>query len=329
MTHTHNWPVYGHDWAVEYLQKGLANERVRHAYLITGTSALGKSTLAHVFALALNCLADERRPCMQCRACKKIISGNHTDVMYAELENDRLKIGVIRAMSSWLAMKPYEGRYRVAVLPDFDKADPRAQDALLKTLEEPPPHAVLILQSTSLESILSTITSRSQIIHLRPVSAPVIQDVLTTIYQADPTTARQIARFSGGRIGWAIQALQTPDLLDQRAADLDLLEQIVRSPRVERFQLAKDLSKDKTALAPRLELWLTYWRDVLLFLEGTAVPVANIDREVQIQQLAYDMDADDVQQAIYATRRLLNTLHTNLTVQLALETLFLDYPGLD
>lgn len=317
---SNSWGIHGHDWAVEYLQRGMQNNRIRHAYLFTGTTSIGKNTLAHAFAVALNC-QDER-----CR--KLIMNGNHPDMLYSETDprTGTLKIESIRSVMSRIAMKPYEGRYRIAIFQDFDHAQPRAQDALLKTLEEPPPYAIIMLLAESTESLLSTITSRVQTIYLRPVEATVIRDTLMQHYDTDEETATLLGRFSGGRIGWAIQAAQDPAILEQRTIALDLLEQIIRADRIERFQMADDLSKDKLALAPLIDLWMTYWRDLLLIIEGSPVKICNIDRQANIEQFAYQVMGEDVLKALRATQTFQRQLGISLNLRLALEVLFLDYP---
>jgi DNA polymerase-3 subunit delta' len=326
---SHLWPVYGHDWAVEHLRKGMANGRIRHAYLIVGPESVGKNALAHALAQALNCTG-EHSPCGQCRSCRLIASGNHPDLLYSELDPGTgvLRIEEVRSVTGRIALKPYEARYRIAIFRDFDHAQPRAQDALLKTLEEPPPAAVLILLAPTTEALLATITSRSQVISLRLVPAETICDILIERWNADPQQAALLARLSGGRIGWAIRALEDPSLLDQRQQALDLLEQALSQNRGGRFALAEDLSKDKLALAPLLELWQTYWRDVLLLAEGSKVSPANIDREDSLRQLARAISPQDALAALRATRETLHNLVYNLNLRLALEVMFLDYPGL-
>jgi DNA polymerase-3 subunit delta' len=328
----HHWPVLGHDWAVDYLRKGMRNDRIRHAYLLAGTPSIGKMALARSFAMALNCTLDDPalRPCGSCRNCKRILNSSHMDVIYSSTDetSGQMKIDTVRSITSQIAMKPYEGRYRVAILDDFDRAQPRAQDALLKTLEEPPPYAVLILIATALEPILPTITSRSQVVYLRPVAAHIIQAKLQDQYGLSEDDARLLARFSGGRIGWAIQAAQNPELLAQRQTALDLLEQVLQSNRAGRFDLANDLSRDKLALAMLLELWQTYWRDLLLQSQGASVRLANVDREVNLQQMTYAFTSEDVLRALKATRDLIQTLSYNINIRLALESTFLEYPGL-
>ncbi|MCA9325731.1 MAG: DNA polymerase III subunit delta' [Anaerolineae bacterium] len=328
----HHWPVYGHDWAVQHLRKGIANGRIRHAYLIVGTESIGKEMLARSLAMALNCTNHEEsaRPCGECRSCKLISSGNHPDMVYSELDANTgaLKIEEVRAVCQRLALKPYEARYRVAIFRDFDRARPQAQDALLKTLEEPPPQALLILLAPSTESLLATITSRSQIIYLRPLPTETIRQALLQDKGLPADYSELLARLSGGRMGWALRAAADPAILEQRTAALDLLEQLLTLNRAQRFEIAEDLSKDKLALYPLLELWQTYWRDVLLLCQSSAHIPANTDRVVSIQQLAATLSVDEALKAIQATRTLHHNLSTNLNLRLALEVMFLDFPGL-
>jgi len=327
-----HWRVYGHDWAVEQLHRSLIHQRIRHAYLIVGAESVGKETLARAFAMALNCQHEDvtQRPCYECRICRQILSGNHADVLYSQADPNSgiLRIEEVRLMTGRIALKPFDARYRVAIFRDFDRAQPRAQDALLKTLEEPPPHAVLVLLAGSQEAILPTITSRSQIIHLRPAARNDIQQVLTDNYAAGSAQAELIARLSGGRVGWAIRSLEDESALEQRSNALDLLEEILSKPRVGRFALAEDLSKEKLALIPLLELWQSYWRDLLLVITGSGVDLMHADREAHVQQLAVMVSETETLIALRATQTLLNTLKTNANVRLALEIMLLDYPGL-
>lgn len=328
----HQWPVYGHDWAVEHLRKSIANARIRHAYLIVGSESIGKETLARSLAMTLNCTHEDEltRPCGQCSSCKRIASGNHPDIIYSELDGSTgaLKIEEIRNITGKIALKPYEARYRIAILRDFDHARPQAQDALLKTLEEPPPQAMLILIAPSTDSLLPTITSRSQVIHLRPLATESIHDILVSEKAVPPDEADLLARLSGGRMGWVIQVLADPSILEQRTAALDLLESIIVMNRAKRFEIAEDLAKDKLALYPLLELWQSYWRDVLLLTQGTGDNPANIDRRESLEKIAQSTSADEALTAIQATRTLISNMSTNLNLRLAIEVMFLDYPGL-
>lgn len=331
-TSIQHWPVFGHDWAVDHLRKSIANGRIRHGYLITGTESVGKHTLAHALAMALNCTHPDgsSRPCGECRSCKLIQSGNHPDIVYSELDPNTgaLKIEEIRSVTQRIALKPFEARYRVAIFRDFDHARPQSQDALLKTLEEPPPNALLILLAQSPESLLSTITSRAQVINLHPVPSELIQDALLHHYQVQSEQAHLLARLSGGRMGWAIRALHDSAALEHREQALNLLEECLASNRGKRFEMAEGLGKDKLALAPLLELWQSYWRDALLMIEGSQIPPRNEDRIDALVHLVSRVTPEEVLTALTATREMMSLLSLNVNTRLALEVMFLAYPGL-
>lgn len=330
----HNWPVYGHDWAVNHLRKGIAHSRTRHAYLITGVDNIGKRTLAYSLAMALNApLAGEPGNIdHDHRAARNIRGGAHPDIVLSERDEKTgaLKIDAVRALTSKLALKPYEAAYRVAILDDFQFARPQAQDALLKTLEEPAATSVLLVLANTTDGILPTITSRCQVLHLRPLSVATTRAVLEDHYHVPPPDADLIARVSGGRVGWAIQAAApASDLMATRAAALNALEDALRMNRAGRFAVAEELGKDKLAALPVLDLWVTYWRDVTVKATGAALPVTNIDREDTLVALAGNVPAEAATRALLATREARTTLQrTNANPRLVLEVMFLDYPGL-
>jgi len=330
-TFTHHWQIYGHDWAVAHLQQSMAHERIRHGYLFVGPESVGKETLARQFAMALNCTNPDHRPCGECSPCRRIASGNHPDVLYTQRDSETspLKIEELRLMMHKLSLKPFETRYRIAIFRDFDTAQPRAQDALLKTLEEPAPHAILILLASSLESILPTITSRSQVIHLRPAAVQTVYNTLTDLYSADEDQARLLAHLSAGRMGWAISALSNPEVLGQRAQAFDLLTGLLAKNRVERFKLSDDLSKDKAALIMLLEVWLSFWRDAYLLAENTGLEPTNIDQTETLNALTGQLTGTEAAAALTATRKTIGLLaDTNANARLALDVLLLDYPGI-
>lgn len=328
---SHNWHVYGHDWAVDYLRKGLRHGRTRQAYLFTGTASIGKTTLAHAFASALNCshTDKEARPCGECRSCRLMNSGNHPDMIYSELDSTTgsLKIETLRDIMRRLSLKPYDARHRIAILANFEKARGQAQDAILKTLEEPPPFAIIILLANSTENTLATIQSRCQVVYLRPVASDVIRDTLIERFGSDPEKAAVLARLSGGRMGWAISAAQDEAVLDQRGKALELLEGVLQNTRKDRFKLAEDLSKDKLALRPLLELWQTYWRDLLLMTLNSPVKPVNVDRLTQLERFSRRLDSAGVERALKTTQEAMRLLDTNANVRLLLEVLMLDYPA--
>ena len=176
-TSADNWQIIGHEWAVDFLRRALMNGRQRHAYLVTGSPSLGKMKLALAFAMALNCQHEQlsQRPCYLCRSCTAIERGNDPDVIVAGGDAP-LKIDEIRNVSRLLALKPYGGRYRIAIFDDFHLVAPLAQDALLKTLEEPAAHAIIILLATSTERVSANDTQPRSTYPFAPDSAAIGQD---------------------------------------------------------------------------------------------------------------------------------------------------------
>jgi len=329
------WGIIGHDWAADMLRRSLLNRRQRHAYLITGAPSLGKRALALAFAKALNCEDDKiaGRPCGACRSCRAISRGHDPDLIIAKGDNGApLKIEAIRDVARLLALKPYSARYRIAIFEDFDLVAPQAQDALLKTLEEPAAQAIMILLASSPERVLPTIRSRAQAIPLRPAPLQLIKAALVA-RGCDEDRADLVARLSSGRIGWALNAMQDDELLAFRREMLDELREIVAGKRLVRIKAAERLSqrvgKDKAALRDILEIWLTFWRDVLLQSHDCPVKPCNSDRADEIRSLAARSSAREAHGALVATRRTMEALATNANLRLALDALLLEYPGLE
>lgn len=337
LTRFPQWDTYGHDWAVDYLRKGLAHQRTRHAYLFIGADNIGKTHLALAFARALNCTEEDAslRPCGRCDACTRLKKGNFADLLRSENDekSGQLKIDAIRDVIRLLALKPFNARYRIGLFLDFDHAQARAQDALLKTLEEPAPHALLFLVAESLDGIMPTITSRCQVIPLRPVPLELVERVLLS-HGASMERARLLARLSAGRLGWALTALAEPKLLEQRSAYLDSLHALLGQSRRYRFEVAEEIAKvanrDKPSVRLMLEAWQSYWRDVLLVLHQQSEHLCNVDKQAEVRQVAQQLSPQTAYQALQATRKILGeTLQTNANARLMFEALFLDYPRLN
>jgi DNA polymerase-3 subunit delta' len=324
--YTPNWPIVGHHWAIEHITRSLNHDRVRHAYLITGPASIGKTTFARAFAQAVNCLDDQNRPCGVCRACTLIAHDGYADVSIIEPDGGTFKIEQIRDMQHMLSLRPVEARYRVAILRRFNEAKGPAMDALLKTLEEPPPYVILLLTADTTANLLSTIKSRCQPINLRPLPAPLIRQALEDLYDVETDRAVLLSQLSGGRMGWALRAVQDESVLAQRGELLDMLEKALGQSRVARFALADSLSKDKDMLSVTLDLWQTYWRDVLLLIHSTVTSISNRDRRHALEQIARTVSVEDVQRTLAAIDRTARYINQNVNARLALEVLMLDLP---
>lgn len=320
------WPVVGHDWAVDLLRRAISAGHLPHALLITGSPNVGKGTLARSLAQQLLCTAHQS-PCGACRACRLVASGNHPDLRWLEPEGTSLKIAQVRELTRRLALAPVEGPWIIAVLDRFESATPGAANALLKTLEEPPPSVILVLLAQQAEALLPTIVSRCQVIALRPVARSTVEQALITRWGVAPDKARLLSQVCGGRLGWAISASTTSHYLEHRNQKLDDLVRLLQSNRGARFAYAESLARQTPdAILESLELWTGWWRDVLLLTSHSSVPVTNVDRQAELARVAELCDTTSTQTALSALQATAKQLAQNANARLALEILFLSLP---
>jgi DNA polymerase-3 subunit delta' len=325
-----NWDMLGHEWAVAMLKEHIVHGSYRHAYLFSGPQGIGRRTLALRFSQALNCPEPiaPGEPCRSCRTCQQIENMQHPDlsVLQADRIGGILRVEQVRELQRSLSLAPYQSRYRIAILLRFEEANPSASNALLKTLEEPPPHVVLILTTESGERLLPTIVSRCEMLRLRPLKLETVQQGLQAQWQIPEQQARLLAHLSGGRIGYALSLYQQPEIMQQRQEVLDAHNRLLSANRVQRFVYAENLASDKERFRQVLEIWQSLWRDVFLQSSGSAAPLANLDRSQDIEALSTRLEAGDASQMVSLLQRHINLLDTNVNARLAAEVLMLDLP---
>jgi DNA polymerase-3 subunit delta' len=340
-----NWNMIGHEWAIDFLRRSIARGQVAHAYLLSGPAGVGKALLALRLAQALNCETGGPDPCLACRSCKRIERSNHPDVRVAgmasqaagvkpeeALRQKELKIDTIREWQADINLRPYEGRRRVFILHDAERLTDAASNAMLKTLEEPPPYATLILVANTAGDLLPTIVSRCQPLKLRPIPRAAITAALRERYQLIERDADLIAAWSGGRVGWALRMVDSPDDLAAHQAQLDALLELHEQPRAASFRWAEERAKEyrggeQAAVFGALELWQSWWRDVMLAAAGCPEQIAHIDRAEQIAQAARRYPIADIHAFITRLDVTAKQLRENVNPQLALENALLHLPS--
>lgn len=323
-----HWGVVGHEWAVGVLRRAANSGNISHAYLLTGPPDVGKTTLALALAATLLCQGEGEPPCGACRACRLIASGNHPDLHVIESEQPgaRLKIEQVRELQRQLALTPVEGRWRVVILRRFEEATTSAANALLKTLEEPPSYVVLAVLANDADRLLPTILSRCQQVPLRPLPTSIVQQSLVERWRVQPEQATLLAHLSGGRLGWAVRALNDEKALQRRAKRLDALHQLVGASTVERFRYAEKMARDSVATQETLDLWIGWWRDVMLLAADADAPLTNVDRQEVLRDHARRFGVERSGAMVMALRSASDRLKRNANTRLTLEVLMLDLP---
>ncbi|MGD9711788.1 MAG: ATP-binding protein [Thermomicrobiales bacterium] len=334
----HAWPVCGHTRAISLLSGEIRDRSVRHAYVITGQNSVGKRTLASCFASSLVCpgAADAGIACGECDDCRRADRGIHPDIQHFSLESqglqakertssDHLTIDTVREVASVSAYRAYSSNYRVIILDDAQSLTQIAQEALLKTLEEPPPQLVLVLLADQAESLLPTIRSRCEHIALAPVPVAEIAGCLLDAGHS-PETAQQLAVLSRGLPGWAFRAANEPELRDEREQTqhrvhawvaADPFARVVRA-----FELAGDFAKSREAVFAELDAVAHYWRAVMMNAAGAS---AESETSVRMPNGTSGVLESSLR-ALIAVIECVSDLNRNVRPRLALEAMVMQWP---
>jgi DNA polymerase-3 subunit delta' len=331
-----NWGMLGHAWAVDMLKHQLLGEDLRHAYLITGAPGIGRRTLALRFVQALNCQSplEPGEPCLSCRICQQIERQQYADmsVVQAEQEGKEIKIDQVRSLQHSLSLAPYESSYRVALLLGFHNANANAQNAMLKTLEEAPSRAILLVTSDSLEGLLPTIVSRCEVLRLRPLPMEQIAGYLQETHKLDRDRAMVLAHLAEGRPGFALRLLENPESYERRQALLEQIPVLVGASRRARFAYVEGLTRDREKARDRLRqallVWLSFWRDVLICNSGADTPLVNLEKEDTLRRIASQLSLASIWQVTDSIENGLDHLDANANPRLVGEVVLLDWPRL-
>ncbi len=323
------WDTAGHDRAVRFLERSISAGRLAHAYLIAGRPSVGRMTLALDLARLVNCVGD-RPPCSECGQCDRIRRSLHADVQVIGLKEgpeggrSRVNIGIdqVRDCQRDISLKPFEGKCRIVIFDAAETMSAEASNALLKTLEEPPDHVMIILVSRENAPILPTIVSRCQTLELRPAHPDAIASLLKERHGVDAERARELAAMSGGRPGWAVRALAEPSLLDERGSLLQEIGESIGSTLEGRFEYASSLASEFTRNREKggqvLDLWLDWWRIVLLKAVSSPTKSASVE--------GTPVTVHDALRAIRAVLETRSNLQRNVTYRLATEQMMLQMP---
>jgi DNA polymerase-3 subunit delta' len=330
--------LLGYPQIVNMLQREVEQDSLSHAYLVLGPQGVGKMTLALDLARSLNCEGSQR-PCGECLPCQKTEAGSHPDVQVmgllpGEKEGERarkeISIDQVRALQHDVSLHPYWGRYRVFIVEGAERLSAEAANCFLKTLEEPPAQAVIILLAEEERALPATVVSRCRRIELRPLPLSYVQEVLLQ-RGATPEQAQLLSRLSRGCLGLALASLESPALLETRQRALESLQEVLDAGLLLRLQRAQQLAalyqRNRGTLVETLRFWLGWWRDLLLLKAGCRQLVVNADWEASLSQWGARLGLEQGRHCIERLLSTLELLERNVNPRLALEALMLELPA--
>ena len=322
--------IIGQDIIVSHLQNALRKDSVSHAYILNGAKGSGRHMLARSFSAALLCTGrdpedPDAEPCGQCLSCIQAEAGSNPDILTLAREKEN-SIGVndIRRMRADVQIKPYSSAWKVYLIPDAEKMTTAAQNALLKTLEEPPSYAVLLLLADGTTNFLPTILSRCVTLPLRPVPEKDVENCLRVRFGAGEERARLCARFSGGSIGRAALLLENENFAALRDRTISLVRDITKKDAAELASFAHDAAAEE-ATQDLIDFLLTWNRDLLVCRSTRSTENLIFTDEVQyIIEAARAVSWRGLQAASEAVFRARRRLFSNVNAELTLQMMLLE-----
>ena len=318
--------IVGHEQIKEHLQNAIKMEKVSHAYIINGPKLSGKMMLAEAFATALQCENGDPCGCMQCKSCRQAADRNQPDIIYVSHEKpNNISVDEIRAqLNNDIAIKPYSSRYKIYIIDETEKMNQQAQNALLKTIEEPPAYGIIMLLTTNADSFLQTIRSRCITLNLKSVKDTVIKDHLMSKYHIPDYQAEVCTAFAQGNVGKAIQLASSEDFNELKKEVLQLLKRIDDIDISELGAAVKRITEYKLSINDYFDLMMVWYRDVLYNKATNDVNKLIFKDEVyEIKKQAAKHSYQGIEEIIKALDTAKVRLNANVNFDLTIELLLL------
>ena len=315
--------VIGQEQITGHLQNAIRMGKVSHAYIIQGEAGSGKKLLADIFSATLQCEEGGIEPCGHCQSCKQALSGNHPDIRRVTHEKATIGVDDIRLqLNNDIMVKPYSRPYKVYIIEEAEKMTEQAQNAMLKTIEEPPEYAIILLLTVNAKLLLPTILSRCILLNVRPVARQAITKLLTEQHGIAGYMAEVAADFADGVPGKAIAYAQSGEFVDLKEDVLKVLRRLESMPADELYKKVKEWAGRKADLPDMLSLMKLWFRDVLVMKStgGSGRPVfREEERELKVQ--AERMSYPWIEACINAIELTRQRMNANVNLEVSLEML--------
>lgn len=318
--------IIGQNLIVEHMQNAIREDKVSHAYIISGERYCGKEFVANIFAQALQCEESGVEPCNECHSCRQAVTKNNPDIIYVTHEKpNTISVDDIREqVNATVAIKPYACKRKIYIISESEKMNDNAQNALLKTLEEPPAYVVIILLTDNINSLLPTIQSRCVNLQMRPVDDKLVKKFLMEEEKVPDYRAEICAAFARGNIGKA-RILASSEEFDKIKDDaIMLLRHIDEMDTNEIAQTIKDMNGYKLEINDFLDILAIWYRDALLYkATADANHLVFRDEFQNIKKTASRTTYEGIEDVLKALDTAKSRLSANVSFDLTMELLLM------
>ena len=318
--------VLGHEQTILHMKHAIEMDKVSHAYIISGEKGSGKKLLADLFAQTLQCERKGTEPCMECQSCKQALSLNQPDIIRVIHEKpNTISVEDIRTqINGDIMIRPYSSPYKIYIVDEAEKLSVQAQNALLKTIEEPPVYAVLLLLTTNAGMLLQTIRSRCVILELKPVSSPMVKNYLMEQLEVPEYHADICTAFAQGNVGKAKRLALSDSFSEMLEHALHLVKYIHDMEVVDMISDLKRINTYKMEINDYLDLLTVWYRDVLMFKATRDEDSLIFSHElISIREKAQKSSYEGLECIIKSLEKAKIRLNANVNFDMALELLLL------
>lgn len=320
--------VVGHKNIIKYIQNAVAADAVSHAYILNGERGSGKKLLANLFAMSLQCenREEDGDACGKCRSCKQAMNGNQPDIIRVTHEKpNSISVDDIREqVNNDIVIRPYSSKYKVYIIADADMLTVQAQNALLKTIEEPPSYAVIMLLTENAETLLPTIRSRCVMMKLRNIKDQLVKKYLMEQMQVPDYKADVCVAFAQGNMGKAIMLANSEYFSEIKEEAVHLLRNIDDMTVPELMEAVKKCMLYKLEINDYFDIIAIWYRDVLIYKA-----TRNVDRVVFSDQMKYIKERarkssyEGIENILDALEKAKARMKANVSFELIMELLLL------
>lgn len=318
--------IVGHEHIIEHLQNAIKMDKVSHAYILNGPDKSGKMMLAKAFAMALQCEKKGTEGCMECRSCKQAASHNQPDIIYLSHEKvNTISVNDIREqINQNVSEKPYGSPYKIYIIDEAEKMNQQAQNALLKTIEEPPSFVIILLLTTNADAFLPTILSRCIRLNLMPVPDEKICTYLMKYYHIPDYQAEISTAFAQGNVGKAIMLASSESFKEMKDSAVQLMKRIKEIDVYEMGEAVKQIGEYKLSINDYFDIMMVWYRDVLMYKATIDVNGLVFKEQIyEIKRQASQSSYHGIEKILKALEKAKLRLNANVNFDLVIELLLL------